>query len=264
MNKNKKIIAKSNINNTKLPQCNINKQNVEDINIKNNYQINIEEKFKELESKRNETFLEINPDISKNPNLLEYDAFLYHGIRFQNHLEKLEQIFASGAILAGNYHKHYYDYDDNCNDGEYISLLSLDSYHNLEYKTFIMPNISLVISPRCNPLKTIYVPFEEWVEIKKMTPKNRYSYARGEYQVKEKITLDMIKAIGLPKRYLTIMCQEHLIEPYINDILELMSKYNIELPIVDTSNHNRPIINNENTLETSSKKRVLIRTNNKE
>lgn len=264
MNKNRKLIATKRNNNSNQILCNINKQNIEECNTKNNYQSKIEEKFKKLESKRNETFKELNPYISENPDLLEYDSFLYHGIRFQTHLEKLEQIFASGAILAGNYHENYYAYDDNCNDGEYISLLSLDSYHDLEYRTFIMPNISLVISGECNPVKTIYVPFEEWEEFKKMNPKNRYSYARGEYQVKEKITLDMIKAIGLPKRYLTIMCQEHLIEPYINDILELMSKYNIELPIVDTSNHNRPIINNENTLVPSPKKRVLSLINNKE
>lgn len=142
--------------------------------------------------------------------------------------------------------------------------MSLDNYHNLEYKTFIMPNISLVISPKCNAIKTIYVPYEEWVEIKKLNPKNRYSYAHDEYQVKEKITLDMIKAIGLPKKYLTIKHQEHLIASYINDILELMSKYNIELPIVDTSNHNRSIVNNETILQNSHKKRVLSLINNKE
>lgn len=172
MNKNRKIIAiKRNNNTSNQTLCNINKQNIEELNTKNNYQLEIKEKFKKLESKRNETFKELNPYVSENPNLLEYDSFLYHGILFQKHLEKLEQIFANRAILAGNYQEYYYKYDDNCNDGEYISLLALDSYHDLEYQTFIMTNISLVISHECNPLKTIYLPYEEWEEFKKWTPK---------------------------------------------------------------------------------------------
>ena len=168
MNKNRKIIIhKLKVNKPNKSTFNINNNHIEELNLKNNYQSKIEEKFKKIESKRNETFLEINSCINENPSLEEYYSFLYHGIRFQNHLEKLEQIFRSRAILAGNYHEYYYDYDDNCNEGEYISLLSLDNYHNLEYKTFIMPNISLVISPKCNAIKTIYVPYEEWLEIKK-------------------------------------------------------------------------------------------------
>ena len=255
MNKNRKLIATKRNNNSNQILYNINKQNIEESNPKNNYQSKIEEKFKKLESKRNETFKELNPYIGENPDLLEYDSFLYHGIRFQQHLEKLEQIFASKAILAGNYQEYYDTYDDNCNDGEYISLLALDSYHDLEYQTFIMPNISLVISHECNPLKTIYLPYEEWTEIKKMNPKNRYSYAYGEYQVHKEIPLDMIKAIGLPQTYLTLIGEKHLIETFKNDILELMYKYDINLPVVDTSNYNRQIYTPEKIQ--SNKKRIL-------
>lgn len=69
--------------------------------------------------------------------------------------------------------------------------------------------------------------------------------------------IDMIKAIGLPERYLILTNQHYLIDIYKNDILEMMHKYNINISIVDTSNYNRPIINNENTLETYTKKRIL-------
>lgn len=260
MNKNRKIIAiKRNNNTSNQTLCNINKQNIEELNTKNNYQLEIKEKFKKLESKRNETFKELNPYVSENPNLLEYDSFLYHGIRFQNHLEKLEQIFMDNAILAGNYQKDYYGYSDNCNEGEYISLLGFNDYRDLSYRTFIMPNISLVISPECNAIQTIYLPFKEWEVISKQNPQNRYSYTRGEYQVKQKISINLIRAIGIPARYLRLTCREHLIEIYKNDILDLMYKYNVELPIVDTSNYNRPIFIPENYHSHYIKQRTISR-----
>lgn len=272
MNKNRKIIKTNlNFNNNKL---NNNSSNSNSVNIaltdnnisstvlpdtEKTYQSLLDEKFIKLESSENKTFLELNPHISEYPHITEYDFFLYHGIRFQNHLEKLEQIFESNAILAGNYQEYYYTYSDNCNEGEYISLLGFSDYRDLEYKTFVMPNISLVISPKCNAIKTIYLPYEEWEVISKRNPKNRYSYAHGEYQVKQMIPIDMVKAVGLPARYLRLTNQEYLIETYKNDILELMNKYNLELPIVDTSNYNRPIIMPENYQSKCKLQRTLSR-----
>ena len=172
--------------------------------------------------------------------------FLYHGIRFQNHLEKLESIFQDKAILAGNYQKNYSSYSDNCNEGEYISLLSTDGHYDLEYETFIMPNITLVVSPECGAIKTIYLPYKEWGKVKKKNQSQRYSYAHNEYQVKQIIPLSMVKAIGIPIRYLKTTNQEELINTYLNDIQELMDKYNITLPLVDTSAYNIPITLPEN------------------
>ena len=44
---------------------------------------------------------------------LNMEEFLYHGIRFQKYLEKLESIFKYGKILAGKYLPNYYNYSDN-------------------------------------------------------------------------------------------------------------------------------------------------------
>jgi len=191
-----------------------------------------EKKFKRLEEQPQEFFESMNDDY----NIRDVDNFLYHGIRFQNYLEKLESIFKDKAILAGNYQENYYPYSDNCNNGEYISLTTIDS--GIVYETFVIENISLVISPKCNAIKTIYLPSEECEKTKKLPTKNRYSYINYEYQVKQIIHMDMIKAIGVPIEFLRTTNHEYLIDMYINDILELMDKYNIQLPIVDTSNYN--------------------------
>ena len=205
-----------------------------------NSYLSFETKFEQLEQQPNKNFLEEVGDVDDFDNLYLFGNYLYHGLRFQKHLEKLESIFRCKAILAGNYLDSYYDYDDNCNDGEYVSLVGGD--YNLVYETFVMKNISLVISPKCGAIQTIYLPYDEWEQIKGRTTKNRYSYANGEYQVKKMISLDMVRAIGLPARYLRLVGKDELIEIYITDMLELMMKYNIDLPIVDTSDYNRPLV----------------------
>ena len=186
------------------------------------------------------------PETNNLHDLLYVRNFLYHGLRFQKHLEKLENIFKDKAILAGNYQAEYYNYDDNCNEGEYISLTSFSNYSNLTYQTFIMLNISLIISPECNAIKTNYLKYEDWLIMKCNQTNIRYSYAIDEYQVKEKIPLNFIKGIGLPAKQLKEIKLEHLIDIYLNDILDLMKKYNIDLPIVDTSCYNRPIYTPKN------------------
>lgn len=125
-----------------------------------------------------------------------------------------------------------------------------------------MQNISLIISPNINAIKTIYLPYNEWEKIANKKTKHRYSYAHNEYQVKQLIPIEMIKAIGLPQRYLRLTNQENLIDIYKNDILELMKKYNIDLPIVDTSNYNNILFLSNNDkqalIKTKTKKRKVL------
>lgn len=223
------------------------------------YISDFKEKLTILDQQLPQTFLELHPDIYNYDNLRYIHNFLYHGLRFQSHLEKLESIFQEKAILAGNYQKNYSPYSDNCNEGEYISLLSTDGHYDLEYETFIIPNITLIISPDCNAIKTIYLPFNEWEQIKGYSTKNRYSYALNEYQVKYSIPISKIKAIGLPARYLRGIGKKTQIDNYIHDILELMTKYNITLPIVDTSAYNLPLVIPE-SLANSIKKKIKTNT----
>lgn len=211
-------------------------------NILFNYQ-SFEQKIAILDQQPPQTFLDINPNLYNSENLRYIFNFLYHGIRFQNHLEKLESIFQDQALLASHYQRiPHSSYSDNCNEGEYISLLSTDGHYDIEYETFILPNISLIISPECNAIKTIYLPYEEWEQVKGKNTKNRYSYAFNEYQSKQMIPISMIKAIGFPARYLRGIGKEDKIEQYLQDILALMNKYNISLPIVDTSAYNNPLV----------------------
>lgn len=135
--------------------------------------------------------------IDYEPKLFEYDRLLYHGLRFQQNLEKLEGIFKERKILAGKYLDNFFNYSDNCNDGEYVSVINYND--SVEFKSFISENICLVISPLCNAYKTVYVSHDIWNYIKKhnIPVKNRYSYAKHEYQVKDLIPIEMVKAVSV-------------------------------------------------------------------
>lgn len=217
---------------------------IEDNNINNK---SIEEQIYELEKKRQPTFKE-EIEIEEETDLFEQDCFLYHGLRYYDHdkrfqegLKKLESILEKQNILAGKYLEDYYPYTDNCNEGEYVSLMRYND--SIEFSTFVKPNISLIVSPYCEAIKTTYVPCDTWDYLKKnnITLKNRYSYANEEYQVKDHIPLSMIRAIAIP--YFSIRMQQGLdvANELYQNIKALLEKYNIDLPIVDIERYNQII-----------------------
>ena len=181
------------------------------------------------------------------PFIYQYD-YLYHGIRNQLHLEVLEQIFKTRKILAGKHIKNYSYYSDNCNKGEYVSLLKYNKTNYIAYQAFIEENISLLITPAINAFETKYIDFNTWdiINQQKLSLKNLYSYMIGECFVKDYIDFSYIKAIGFPYRYLTTIKGQDYTENLLNDLYLLMQKYNIILPIVDTSKYNHPIITTRN------------------
>jgi len=171
-----------------------------------------------------------------------YNEFLYHGIRNQIYLEKLENIFKEKKILAGKYLKKYYNYSDNCNKGEYVSLLDRSITNYLSFETFIEENISLLITPYCNAIETKYVSFYTWEKIKNLNLKQIYSYMPGECMCKDYISIDYVKAIGVPYAKLVREKGYNYADNLLKDIELLMQKYNIYLPIVDTSRYNQILI----------------------
>ena len=90
------------------------------------YQESFDKKLLLLDQQEPQTFLDINPDACNREDLRFTFNYLYHGIRSPKQLEILKSIFRDNAILVGNYQKDYHPYSDNCNEGEYISLLSTD------------------------------------------------------------------------------------------------------------------------------------------
>ena len=175
----------------------------------------------------------INED-TYNPNF-----YLYHGIRFQNYLDKLESIFKDKKILASKYISNCFNYDDNCNKGEYVSLTSYND--GVAFKAFILENISLLVSPKCKAYLTKYVSYETWEEIKNINTKNLYSYMLDEYMCKDYVSLDFVKAVGIPyKYYLNKNGVEYTLN-IINDIKELINFYGLDIDIVDTTDFNRLI-----------------------
>lgn len=208
-------------------------------NISSLYKIEI------LEQTPNQTTNQFNDyDITEEiPFIYTYD-YLYHGIRFQKYLEKLENIFKTRTILSGKYLENYYSYTDNCNKGEYISLLKLSKDNYLEYETFIEENISLLITPAINAIITKYLSYNDWLTIQQenLSLKNHYSYMQGECFVKDYIPIDFVKAIGVPYQKLLSEGKQEYANKLLIDVQILMKKYNINLSIVDTSRYNRILI----------------------
>ena len=195
------------------------------------------------------------------PFIYQYD-YLYHGIRNQKYLEILEEIFKTRKILAGKYIKNYSYYIDNCNKGEYVSLLKFSINNYLSYQTFIEENISLLITPAINAIETKYIDFYTWniIREQKLLLKNLYSYMIGECFVKDYIDFKYVKAIGFPYYYLITSKGQDYTNKLLNDLYLLIQKYNINLSIVDTSRYNHILINQKNKLIKSSKIKVKYKT----
>ena len=169
--------------------------------------------------------------------------YLYHGIRFQNYLEKLESIFKDKKILAGKYLPDVFSYSENCNKGEYVSLLS---YHNKQaFDVFIKENISLLVSPKCEAYLSKYVDYNTWVEIQNNETKNLYSYMEQEYMCKDFVSLDLVRAIGVPYNYYTLTKGIEYADTILEDVKNLIDKYNLNIGIVDTSSFNKILIEPE-------------------
>lgn len=161
--------------------------------------------LKKLELEPNERFLDLYPSADRVISARNIYGNLYHGIRFDDDHKILARILDDEAIKCGNLTENYYRVGgDNCNEGEYISLINYTGdYYDLEFKTFVEENVALIISPKLNPIKCKYLPYEEWEERKKKLPisKSRYSYARNEFQYPKQIPFDYVIGILYPFEY---------------------------------------------------------------
>ena len=203
----------------------------------------IKKGFNELEQEDMQLSSDIFYGTENGEKKLNPYCFLYHGVRFDDNMKKLENIFKTKKLLAGKYTDNYYDYGDNANKGEYVSLIGYNSERHSDFSLFILENISFLVSPKCDAYLTKYVSFDEWDKLKDKTTKNLYSYMNGEYMKKDEISFTYIKAIGYPYRYYTAIKGEKYAEERLEKLAYLMSKYKINLPIVDTSCYNK-ILNN--------------------
>ena len=213
--------------------------------LNNQIKSNIPYEIKILEYTKNETTNQDNEytEYEEIP-FIYNNEYLYHGIRNQRYLEKLENIFRIKKLLAGKYLENYYSYSDNCNMGEYVSLLKLTNNNYFEYETFIEDYVSLLITPLVNAIITKYLTYNNWILIKErnLQLNNLYSYMQGECLVKDYINFEYVKGIGIPYQKLIELGKEDYVKKLIKDIVLLMEQYNIKLPIVDTSRYNRIII----------------------
>ena len=166
-------------------------------------------------------------------------AFLYHGIRFDDNLKKLENILKEKKILAGKHIKGYYNYSDNANKGEYVSMTAYSRERISGFGVFVKENICFLISVDCNAVLTKCVDFNAWEKIKDKKTKNLYSYMEAEFMCKEFVSFEFVRAIGIPYMSLCNSKGKEEANKILDKVKELIKKYGIELKIVDHSNFNR-------------------------
>lgn len=184
-----------------------------------------------------EVFSALHPEVLEEFPPLDYDdLYLYHGIRFGSYKEQLEtaKMILKKGLLPKEHLSEPYFYSDNCNDGKRVSLLAKNGFDDLEFETFVKPNISIIVSPLVEAYKTIYVSYGEWLEIvKQKNLHNFYSYARNEYQVNGIVPVSMIKAIGIP--YFQMLMQKEKPLLYAEELATFCSQLGLDIPIVDHS-----------------------------
>lgn len=173
-------------------------------------------------------------------------AFLYHGIRFDNNLIKLENILKEKKILAGKYINGYYNYSDNANKGEYVSLIAYSEDRISGFDVFVKENICFLVSTDCDAILTKYVDFNTWEKIKDIKTRNIYSYMAREFMVKDYVSFDFIKAIGVPYRYLVLSKGKEYADDVLLKVEQLMKKYDVNLNVVDTNSYNKILIEKKN------------------
>ena len=173
--------------------------------------------------------------------LTRINQFLYHGIMGDS-LGKLEDIFKHGAIMChnsreANHIASWNRYDCNGPDG--ISLAEYEGNRGSTFHNWICENLSLIISPSCKAVKTIFVEeqFWNWLKEQNVSLKKRYSWLPNEWQKVGDISMEHIVAIGLPQK-----TQSFQQPPQVEQIAEVRDRYKIKLPIVDTTGRNRIIL----------------------
>ena len=123
--------------------------------------------------------------------------------------------------------------------------------NSLEFNTFVRENIFFVIKPTVNAIKTIFVPYGKYVEIRKLKRKTKqiYSYAREEYMVKGFISLEDCLCLCVDSRNYNGMNNGMSEREVIERIIELMKFYDIKLPLIDFAT--KKVIYQEPNLETT-------------
>ena len=178
---------------------------------------------------------------------------LYHGIRFDS-IKKLESIFKTGSILCGRkINQSFESYDgttkylyvdsfdsENCNMGKYISVMPY--INDLEFDTFVRENLFFAIKGSIDAFETIHLSYDEYCEIKEKDKNNNlYSYAHNEYFVKDEISLNDVLYIGIDSKYYNGDYNKT-----VNDVIELIKAYKIDIPFVDIQKREEIFCYNKN------------------
>ena len=156
----------------------------------------------------------------------------------------MEDLIKALTIFS-KYTKNSFSYSDNCNKGEYVSLTTYDD-NSQGFQIFILENISLLVSPKCDAYLTKYVNYNIWTQIKDKKTKNLYSYMQEEFMCKEFIDLSLVKAVGVPYMYYTLTKGKEHADNILNDVKNLIDKYEFSIDIVDTSDYNKLLSERKN------------------
>lgn len=202
-----------------------------------------EEKINRLENTKPITFYEECGFSSNDISYMYYEP-LFHGLRFDP-INRLESIIKIGKILPSSkipdsyesmdgrvHYSHVFNYDDNCNEGKYVSVTPYNS-ESAEYYGFVGRNIHFQIKGNIEAYKAHHLYYDEFYKAKAIkNKKNYYSYAFEEYFIKE-VSLEDITSINIDTRYFqsSYVTKEEAIEK----VIEIMKYYKVEIPFVDIS-----------------------------
>lgn len=181
--------------------------------------------------------------------------YYYHGLRLGS-LDKLKSILKYGGIYSINKNPSPYLWTEEIgfNGLDYISLFQIETSvvhtryqpYTVYYYDFIIKNISLVVKGDIEVYETFKpekgsFKFESdaaWYQYYNTSTERRYSDLPGEVQVKDQILLKDIVALGFPLK--AILNDDSFVSlDSLKEIKKILKEYNVNWPIVDTSNFNK-------------------------
>lgn len=193
--------------------------------------LSIYDPIKKLELEEEERYLDIYCNAFEGLNVFNPYAFLYHGVRFDDDHSLFESILRDKEIRCARKTKQSFKaFGDNCNDGEYVSLMPFVDDEDLEFNVFVKNSVAFVVSPNLNPVKCKFLPYEQWAQVKYKLPmtKHRYSYAKLEYQYPDSFSLDYVVGLLYPLNHNIIQYGLSFARNDFEYIKALLKKYGFQ------------------------------------
>lgn len=176
------------------------------------------------------------------------EEYLYHGLKYniRNSIDTLEMILKSGYIMTRNSLREYLseidwllflkEHPPNWNEQDSVSI----ACHPNNIELIEKYNINLPYAKHDNAYyeytNTKIILLLDPIILKKYNQKEKSLKMGYELQFIGNISISYIKAIGIriPNNMINLnIYNEYIYWDYVSNILEILTKYNIDVPIID-------------------------------